>query len=117
MGKKGHYSPEKKLNFNFSGNLTLLNTKDLMNFNDIPKLDPSKCSIKKSGLVKAFAANTHQGLIRNYNEDRVSIVLNIMKPESKICDKWPSCSLFGIYDGHGGSKCAQFLRDKFHHFV
>ena len=36
--------------------------------------------MKRSGIVKAYAANTNQGLVRNYNEDRVSIILNIMKP-------------------------------------
>jgi protein phosphatase 2C family protein 2/3 len=42
---------------------------------------------------------------RNYNEDRVAIILNIMKPKCKenIVENWPKCSFFGIYDGHGGS--------------
>ena len=34
-------------------------------------------------MVRGYAANTHQGLIRNYNEDRVSIILNISEPESR----------------------------------
>jgi len=56
---------------------------------------------------------------RNYNEDRVAIILNIMKPKSKEAkiDYWPKCSFFGIYDGHGGSQCAEFLRDYLHQFV
>ena len=73
-------------------------------------------------MVRGYAANTHQGLIRNYNEDRVSIILNIMQPESKMKRDpingdslpWPVCSFFGIYDGHGGSQCADFLRDSLH---
>lgn len=32
-------------------------------------------------------------------------------------EKWPRCSFFGIYDGHGGSLCADFLRDNLHTFV
>lgn len=35
------------------------------------------------GIISTYAANTHQGLIRNYNEDRVSIILNITKPINK----------------------------------
>ena len=31
--------------------------------------------------------------------------------------KWPRCSYFGIYDGHGGSLCADFLRDNLHTYV
>ena len=94
--------------------------------------------------------NTSRGIIRNYNEDRVAIILNIMKPDDKDCKYWPNCSFFGVrkqffqsakpnllfiipltnslisfpykivlqvYDGHGGSACADFLRDNLHKFV
>jgi serine/threonine protein phosphatase PrpC len=56
---------------------------------------------------------------RNYNEDRVAIILNIMKPKHKdIPDlSWPKCSFFGVYDGHGGNVCADFLRDYLHQLV
>ena len=54
---------------------------------------------------------------RNYNEDRVSIILNILKPPSRSNETWPKCSFFGVYDGHGGSACADFLRDNLHQFV
>ncbi len=30
---------------------------------------------------------------------------------------WPKCSFFGLYDGHGGVGCADFLRDNLHKFV
>lgn len=43
-------------------------------------LGPTKRSDKSSGIIKAFSANTHRGLVRNYNEDRVTIVLNIAQP-------------------------------------
>lgn len=32
----------------------------------------------------AYGANTHNGLIRNYNEDRISIVLDLKKPGMPI---------------------------------
>jgi protein phosphatase 2C family protein 2/3 len=56
-------------------------------------------------------------LHRNYNEDRVSIILNILKPPSRSDENWPKCSFFGVYDGHGGSNCADYLRDNLHQFV
>ncbi len=34
-----------------------------------------------------------------------------------MADFWPSISFFGIYDGHGGETCANFLRDNLHNFV
>jgi protein phosphatase 2C family protein 2/3 len=69
-------------------------------------------------VVRAYAANTNQGLVRNYNEDRVSIILNILRPPNRPqSEHWPRCSFFGIYDGHGGAACADFLRDNLHQFV
>jgi protein phosphatase 2C family protein 2/3 len=40
--------------------------------------------------------------------------VNITKPASFKGSNWPSCSFFGIYDGHGGSSCAEFLKDNLH---
>ena len=76
-----------------------------------------KSSNKENGIVKAYAVVTDKGLVRNYNEDRVSIILNIIKPESRASENWPHCSFFAVYDGHGGSKCADFLRDNLHQFI
>lgn len=76
-----------------------------------------KSSNKENGIVKAYAVVTDKGLVRNYNEDRVSIILNIIKPESRSNENWPHCSFFAVYDGHGGSKCADFLRDNLHQFI
>mmetsp|Transcript_16666 Transcript_16666/g.29969 ORF Transcript_16666/g.29969 Transcript_16666/m.29969 type:complete len:399 (+) Transcript_16666:167-1363(+) len=84
-------------------------------FNE-PTLEPSKCSMKVHGLVRAYAANTHPGIVRPYNEDRVSIILNILSPSSPS-EPWPKCSFFGVYDGHGGAGCSDFLRDHLHQFI
>ena len=54
---------------------------------------------------------------RDYNEDRVAIILNITKPEDRLCEVWPACSFFGVYDGHGGSICANYLMDNLHKFL
>lgn len=83
----------------------------------IPNKEPTKFSVKKNGMVKAYAANTNQGIVRNYNEDRVSIILNIMKPNNRGEENWPKCSFFGVYDGHGGTLCADYLRDLLHQYV
>jgi serine/threonine protein phosphatase PrpC len=94
-------------------NIPLKSGKDIV----VPNFEPTKTSVKRNGVVSAYAANTHQGIVRGYNEDRVSIILNIVKPPSRKDEIWPKWSFFGIYDGHGGSKWAEFLRDYLHQFV
>ena len=89
---------------------------DILNipFNNFEK---AKTSSKIMGNIKAYGANTYQGLVRNYNEDRVSIIINMTKPENYKKKVWPKISFFGIYDGHGGAKCADFLRDFLHKII
>ena len=54
-------------------------------------------------------------MIKNYNEDRVSIIMNITKPNYK--GRQPKCSYFSVFDGHGGDNCSNFLRDNMHKYV
>lgn len=114
-------SPKANLNLEPINFTALMNNKNIPLSTDYLQLefigyDNSKHSNKATGYIEAYAANTFQGIIRNYNEDRVSIILNIAKP-SNYKGNWPKCSFFGIYDGHGGSMCADFLRDHLHTYV
>lgn len=67
----------------------------------------SKTAEKKFGTVRSFAANTHVGLVRKSNEDRIAIILNVIQPQakaSKVSDEtWPKIQIFAVYDGHGGN--------------
>ena len=85
-----------------------------INFNNY---ESSKTSSKKMGLIQAYGANTYQGLVRNYNEDRVSIIINMARPKTYTKKYWPKTSFFGIYDGHGGSQCSEYLRDSLHKLI
>lgn len=40
-------------------------------------------SCRSNGAVRCFATNTHSGLSHGFNEDRVSVVLNLKKPLNK----------------------------------
>jgi len=40
----------------------------------------TKMSTDAIKVVAGYGANTNPGLVRDYNEDRVAIILNIMKP-------------------------------------
>jgi protein phosphatase 2C family protein 2/3 len=43
----------------------------------------------------------------------------VIHPVSKIpaVTNWPNIQIFGIYDGHGGSKCAEYLKDNLHNNI
>ena len=79
--------------------------------------EQSKTSKKKMGAVKSYGVNTYQGIVRNYNEDRVSIIINMNKPKNYNKKSWPKISFFGIYDGHGGEGCSEYLRDNLHKLI
>lgn len=87
--------------------------------NPLRNFETAKFASKTHGLIISYAANTHQGIQRTYNEDRVSIILNMTRPHSKknYQSDWPKCSYFAIYDGHGGSACADFLKECLHTII
>ena len=92
---------------------------DIMDVN-FDNFFPGKVSIKSYGPIKAYAANTNQGIIRDYNEDRVSIIININKNLSNKCKgkkDWPKASFFSVFDGHGGNKCSEFLKNNLLTFI
>ena len=81
-------------------------------------LSPGKISAKSFGLITSYAANTNQGIVRDYNEDRVSVIINMNKPKYyNSLFPWPKISYFGIFDGHAGNKCAEFLRDNLLNYI
>jgi protein phosphatase 2C family protein 2/3 len=61
--------------------------------------------------------------MRDYNEDRISIVLDLKKNidpksnQSNTMNSSKKISFFAVFDGHGGATCAEFLRDNLHNFV
>ena len=88
---------------------------DLLRFH-YNNYEQSKTSKKKMGVIKSYGVNTYQGIIRDYNEDRVSIIINMNKPKN-YKKQWPRISFFGIYDGHGGEGCSEYLRDNLHKLI
>lgn len=84
----------------------------------LPPFEPSKTVVKEFDTIRAFSVNTHQGTVRAYNEDRVSILLNAQQRfDNLVTSKIKSCSMFAIYDGHGGSDCCNFLKENLHSYV
>ena len=82
-----------------------------------PKYSPPKISSRSFGkYIKSYAVNSYQGINRLYNEDKVSIILSVSKPKD-FQGIWPHCSFIALYDGNGGSRCCDFLRDHLHHYI
>jgi hypothetical protein len=40
--------------------------------------------------------------------------MKMPKPKNKLIEHWPCCSYFAIYDGSGGTACAEYLKQKLH---
>jgi len=86
-------------------------------FKEFPRFFPAKTSEKSFGFIGSYAANSNPGQIKKYNEDRISIIQNVIKPPSRKNEEWPKVSFFAIYDGHEGIKCSDFLKENLHHYV
>jgi len=84
--------------------------------NYIP-LEIKNYDIKTNNYLKGVSSFTKQGLVRSRNDNRITVLLNVPKPENIFTNKWPFCCFFGIYDGHNGTLCADFLKDNLHNFV
>lgn len=61
-------------------------------------------------IIRGYAANTHRGNVKPFNEDRISIV-------TKLSNEFPDVSVFAVYDGHGGQGCAEYLREQIPHLI
>ena len=68
-----------KYNFNFGYENSL---EKILNENYIMYQD-AKHSLNSFDLISAYGVNTYKGIFRNYNEDRVSIIVNAKNPKKK----------------------------------
>ena len=68
--------PEKQRRLKFYQPLT--NNLQVGSGSALSMFQISKTASKKFGTVKSFAANTHLGLVRKTNEDRIAIILNVI---------------------------------------
>ena len=60
--------------------------------------------------IKAYAYNTSEGNIREYNEDTITVTKINLNPKEK--DDY--CHFFAVYDGHGGNGCSLYLKNNLH---
>lgn len=80
-------------------------------------VEGSKVSANRCGYMHGYVVNSHSGLSRYKIEQRASVIINIPKPKTIVEDHWPRSSFFGIYDGHSGVSCANFLKERLHNYI
>ena len=101
-------------------NLAQLDIESLSNleYPNYPKVELSPNSFSK---IIAYAYNSYHGIFKNNNEDKVKVILDyklnkqINTQNGTLIN--PNISYFGIYDGHGGDKCSNFLQQKLDFFL
>ena len=118
---KNNHSPSTKINFFRNTNLLTKideSTKSLTYFTKLvyPLYKNAKQSEKSFDIISSYAANTYKGTVRNYNEDRISVIVNVKHNNyHNLKDKTSSkISFFAIYDGHAGNKCCEYLKNNLH---
>jgi hypothetical protein len=89
----------------------------LVLFKEYPLFFSAKTSENSFGSIGSYAVNSYIGKVKKTNEDRISIIQNVIKPPSRKIEEWPKVDFFAIYDGHEGTKCSDFLKENLHHYV
>lgn len=83
----------------------------------LAKLGKSQSSYFTINNIKIpYSVNTTTGFAKKFNEDRVSIIVNVKK-KNNWEKSWPKISYFSIFDGHGGSFTSNFLKDHLHKYI
>lgn len=83
----------------------------------LPMFTKARTVVKSFGKIKAFVVNTHKGIVRTSNEDRVSILLNAQNKFVKLKSPISSCAMFTVFDGHGGTDCCNYMKDNLHNKI
>ena len=106
---------EEGNDLNLKKSATLMTVKSLANipYNEYPTAAYSKEAFCN---IAAYGYNSYNGKVKKYNEDRIKTIVdyklsnNNAQPKSNI-------SYFGIFDGHSGNKCSDFLKENLHTYL
>ena len=104
---------EFKLNENNNKQISL---DDLLN-EYYPLYQSAKHSENSFDKIISYGVNTYKGTIRQYNEDRVTILINATMNKNIYNNNFQKISYFSIYDGHAGNKCCEYLKTYLHHYI
>ena len=69
----------------------------------------NKKDIKKKDYIKGYGYNSCIGHIRNYNEDEITVTKIYFNNDRNDYSYY-----FGLFDGHGGKGCSNYLKKNLH---
>ena len=71
-------------------------------------------SSKACANISGYGMNSYNGKVKKYNEDRTKAITDYKTNKTIIIkgnEHKPTISYFSIFDGHGGKKCSDFLKE------
>ena len=101
----------KKQDLKKSATLMTVSTLANLPYNHYPT---AEYSTKGFADISGYGMNSYNGKVKKYNEDRIKAITDY-QPNKTIIIKGsevkPTISYFSIFDGHGGKKCSDFLKE------
>ena len=80
-----------------------------LDYKDYPKVEFSK---KPFLFISGYGCNTYHGTTKNYNEDKIKVLYKVLKTFNSNEKEYQALiSYFGLFSGHGGDKCSQYLKE------
>ena len=101
----------KKQDVKKSASLMTVSTLANLPYNHYPT---AEFSSKASANISGYGMNSYNGKVKSYNEDRIKAIFDLHQNKTIIVkgvEVKPTISYFSIFDGHGGKKCSDFLKE------
>ena len=126
-------SSQRIINTNKINNIIDFKSKILLKFNhnnnkkisleeilseSYPFYQSAKYSENPYDKIRSYGVNTYRGTVRQYNEDRVTILIDAsVNKNSNLKKFFQKISFFSIYDGHAGDRCSEYLKSYLHQYI
>ena len=95
-----------QMNLNRSATLMSVSTLARIPYNEYPEV---KFSDKPFFNIAGYGLNSYNGKVKKFNEDRIKAIADYKIKKNSPCNI--NISYFGIFDGHSGNKCSDFLKE------
>ena len=110
----GFQGDDSDINLDPKKSATLMSVSSLASlpYEEYPNAEFSKQPFMN---ISGYGFNSYNGKVKKFNEDRVKVIPQYQLRNSK--NKTLNISYFGVFDGHSGNKCSDFLRENMHNYI